>query len=694
MRRLYYDSETYSELDLPSVGAHRYATQCEIMVHAYAINDGPVVGFDNTQGDPPPEELVDALMDPETLVIAHNAQFDRWVLKYQLLEIPVERWFDTMAQAYVHSLPGSLDTLCQIFRLSEADAKHSRGRELVNLFCKPRPKNHTLRRATRLTHPAEWEEFIEYAKSDVRSMRELTRRMPKWNLRVTRPDWVADQRINDRGVQIDVDLCRAAAPAAERERASLARLVQNETLGFVESATKRDQLIAFILEAYGVSLPDLRADTLERRIEDPELPEAVKVLLRARAQASLASVAKFKKAAGASDADQRLRGAIAFSGAQRTGRRAGRLVQPQNMPRTDKRYAKQIEDCVDAVKTGAVDLIYDHPMEVLRAVTRGIFVAAPRRKLTVVDWSNIEGRGLAWCAGETWKLWAFSEYDLGVGPDLYNVAYARSFNVAVESVDKEQRQIGKVQELALGYAGGVGAFVAMALVYRMDLEELAKQVLAVATYEQKLQSEYAWEWAVEKESKKGARKWTCGLPRHIFVACHILRTLWRKAHPNVVQWWSDLEEAFRNACEAPLGWSAKVGPVTFDRVGKWVRIRLPSGRFLSYAAANVTEKGDIRYRGISQYTKQWSWQYTHGGKLAENIVQAICGDILSGGIHTAEAHGYPVVLTVHDELITEPEDLPEYNSEHLAKLVSVTPEWAAGFPLSAAGYDAYRYRKE
>jgi DNA polymerase bacteriophage-type len=689
MQRLYFDTETYSEVNLTTSGSYVYARDCEVMVVSYALEWGPVQVWDRTADPRMPADLFEWLMDEEILVVAHNSMFDRHVSKHSLgIDLPPERWFDTMVQAYVHSLPGRLDLLSKIFKLDEDEAKQGdRGRELIHLFCKPRPKNHKLRRATRETHPTEWQEFLDYAGSDIRSMRRLHHMMPRWNCKITRQDWLLDQRINDRGVQIDVELCHAAQREAEKGKRALQVEIQDATLGVLTSATQRDRFIKFLLEAYDVPLPDLTADTIERRLSDPELPEPVKELLRIRAQASLASVAKFKRAASYVNTDGRLRGAIAFSGAQRTGRRAGRGVQPQNMPRTAKRFAKVIEDVVQATKSGALDLCYDSPMEALRAVTRGIFVAAPGRKLTVVDWANIEGRGLAWSAGENWKLDAFRAYDAKTGPDLYNVAYARSFNVRVESVNKDQRQIGKVQELALGYGGGVGAFVAMALVYRMDLEELSAAVLKVAKSEDRIQSEYAYEWAVQKNR-------TLGLPRHIFVACHILRTLWRAAHPNVVQWWKDLEDGFRAAILSPEGTKHKAGPVTFDRVKKWVRMQLPSGRYLCYAGAHISDKGDLRYRGINQYTRQWSWQKTHGGKIAENAVQAICGDILSIGIQIAEDNGYPMVLSVHDELATEPLDLPEFNHWNLSKLVSVPIPWAPGFPIAAAGYDAYRYRKE
>lgn len=687
--KLWYDLETYSTVELRTAGAYVYSLDCEVMLIAYAFDDGPVKVHDLTEDARLPADLVRALRDPSVTVGAHNTQFDRWVTKHSLgFDIPPERWEDTMVQAYVHSLPGALDLLCDLFKLTDEESKNKSGRELIQLFCKPRPVNHKLRRATRETHPAEWEKFKRYAGSDITSMRLLARRMPRWNLAVTRDDWVLDQKINDRGVAIDRELCRAALREATAGKNQLKGDIQDATLGVLESATQRDKFLGYLAEVYDFPLPDLKADTIERRLADPDIPEPVKELLRIRAQASLASVAKFKAADRSCTPAGRLHGAIAFSGAQRTGRRAGRIVQPQNMPRTEKRYKKLIEEVIAAIKAGSLTMIYDEPMAALRAVTRGIFTAGPGKKLVVPDYANVEGRGLAWAAGEAWKLRAFEAFDLGSGPDLYKLAYARSFGISPDDVmdGSDERQIGKVMELALGYGGGVGAFIAMALVYGIRLEDLAAQVLPRLAYDVHSRATAIWHWAVEK-------KRTLGLPMDVYVACEALKYLWRQAHPETVSWWKELELAFLRVIAEPDE-VITVRCVEFSKVGSWVRIRLPSGRFLCYASASLTSSGSIRYRGINQYTKQWSWIKTHGGKIAENVIQAICGDLLSNGMQEAETFGYETVLTVHDELITEAPDTDEYSVEELSEIICRLPEWAFGFPLTASGYEAHRYRKE
>lgn len=694
MTTLWLDLETYSECDLKAHGTHRYAEHpsTEITVAQWAVDDGEPNVIDCTDANkcgtvPGIRKL---LQDPTVTIVAHNSMFDRTLLRHCWgIDVPVERWQDTMIKAMAHGLPGSLDKIGQIVGLADDQAKDKRGRELIQLFCKPRPKGHTLRRATRETHPKEWAEFLEYSRQDIVAMRAIDQRLPSWNYRAGHAElglWHLDQRINDRGVAVDRDLADAAIEAVRREQVRLKAEVNEQTDGLVTNASQRDNLLAFICAEYGVDLPDMKADTLRRRVDDPDLPEGVRLLLSLRLEATKTSTAKYKALVNATSADGRLRNTLQFAGAQRTARWAGRIFQPQNMPRPDMDQ-DDIDVGIEALKAGAADLFFDNVMRLTANTVRGCIVAPPSKKLVIADLSNIEGRGLAYLAGERWKLKAFAEFDQGIGHDLYKLAYARSFNVDPADVAKSGRQIGKVQELGLGYEGGVAAFLTFAAVYNMDLAELAKAVMTTATPEALEKAQGMWGWA------KGKKR-TLGLPMETYVACEILKRAWRDAHPATEALWKAAGDSVRAAIGNP-GVTFDIGQHLKARVdGKWLRIRLPSGRYLCYINPSVADDGQISYFGVNQYTRQWGSIKTYGGKIIENCTQAFARDILAYNMPSIEAKGYEIVLSVHDEILAETPDTPEFNADVLGQMMATAPVWATGIPLAAAGFETARYRKE
>lgn len=610
---LWGDTETFSECDLKTHGTHRYAehpSTC-IIVWQWALNDGEPVVEDLSDGSMPSDESMRLLLDPNVTLVFHNSMFDRTLLRHCWgIDVPVERWQDTMIKAMAHGLPGSLDKIGQIVGLEADEAKDKRGRELIQLFCKPRPKGSKLRRATRETHPKEWAEFLEYSRQDIVAMRAIDKRLPTWNYRAGHPElalWHLDQRINDRGVAVDVDLANAAITAVAAEQKRLKAEVTEQTDGLVTNTSQRDNLLAFILAEYGVDLPDLKADTVRRRLEDPDLPEGVKLLLSIRAEATKTSTAKYKALVNAVSADGRLRNTLQFAGAQRTARWAGRIFQPQNMPRPDM-DAQEIDDGIEALKGGFADLVFPSVMRLTANAVRGCIVAPPGRKLVVADLSNIEGRGLAYLAGERWKLRAFADFDAGVGEDLYKVAYGRSFNVNPKEVTGQKRQIGKVMELGLGYEGGVAAFLTFAAVYNMDLDQLAEAVYATAPREALADAQGVWTWAQKKRR-------TLGLSERVYVACEVLKRAWRDAHPMTCALWKAAGDSVRAAIANP-GVTFDIGPhLKARRDGAWLRIRLPSGRYLCYINPAVDDDGQITYFGVNQYTRQWGRIKTYGGKL-------------------------------------------------------------------------------
>jgi DNA polymerase len=698
---VWIDVETYSDVSIKN-GIHAYmeSPAFEVMIVTYAIDDFPVQIWDRTLDKEMPWDLMKAMQlvrKGAAYIVAHKSDFDRHALdKAEIFECDIQYWRDTLVQARLHSLPGSLDKLCDIFKVSSENAKHKEGRNLIHLFCKPRAKNSKIVRATRETHPKEWEQFKAYAMSDISAMRVLHKKLPRWNYAEDSfdlPLWFLDQKINDRGFATDQDLARASIDAGAIRQQDLRIEVADATLGCVSSATKRDELLAYILGAHGISLPDMKKDTLQRRLDDPELEEAVKQLIRIRLEACTTSTSKYKKLLQVISSDGRLRNALQFSGAGRTRRWSGSLFQPQNLPRPDMK-AEDIEEGIQELKSGSVDLLRS-PQEITRLMknaVRGVIVAGKGRKLVFSDLSNIEGRVQAWLAGEQWKLQAFRDYDNGTGHDLYALAYAKSFGITPEEVmdnkkngDGSMRQIGKVQELALGYEGGVGAFITFAAVYGLDLEQMTEQAWPHLDLELLKEAARAWEYA-SKQRK------TLGLRKKVYMCCDTLKRMWREAHPAISSMWKELRDAGIKAIENK-GIEIKVRKVTFRRDNNWLRIILPSGASLCYPSPRIENDGAISYLGICQYTKQWKRIYTYGGKFFEQMCQSIARDIMASNMPAIEATGYPIILTVHDEVITEPEDKEEYNEDQLSALMATAPSWASDIPLSASGVSGYRYCK-
>lgn len=711
MSTLYLDLETYSPVPIKN-GTHIYAAGAEVMILAWALDDGPVHVEDLTAA-PPSVEFTDLILDAANLVCAHNSHFDRTVMRQALPDLcpPVERWRDTMVKALAHSLPGALGALCDVLNVETDKAKDKAGKQLVQLFCKPRPTTSKIQRATRETHPVEWDRFLAYAGSDITSMRVVDKKLPSWNYTGAELAlWHLDQRVNDRGVAVDVDLAHAAISAVAKEQKILAARTSDLTLGLVGAATQRDAMLAHMLAAYGVDLPDLQQSTIERRMSDPDLPVELRELMAIRLQASTTSTAKYKALANAVSSDGRLRGTLQFCGASRTGRWAGRLFQPQNLPRPTLKQ-DEIDAGIDALKAGCADLVAPDVMRLTSSAIRGCIVAPPGRKLVVSDLANIEGRVLALLAGEEWKLQAFRDYDAGTGPDLYALSYAKSFGVTPEAVmenketgDGSMRQIGKVQELALGYEGGVGAFLTFSAAYGIDLEDMGAK--AYGSIPARIMNEANSALAYTKLNKRS----TFGLSDEAWIVCDSFKRMWRQAHPATAALWKDLQELVVKAIVNP-GTTFELGPRLRDahgplyeaaprvnlkarRDGSWLRIGLPSGRALCYPSPALKEDGTITYMGVNQYSRKWSRLSTYGGKLVENVTQAVARDVLAYPMPMIEAAGYDLVLSVHDENLTEAPDSPEFNPDHLAGIMTTLPPWAKGLPLAAAGFEAYRYKKD
>ena len=700
MTILWLDFETYSDVPIKH-GTHRYAEGAEIMLAARAIDAGPGDVLDFTAGDA--EIRMDILrkeIKAADHIAIHNAHFDRTVARHNHIEIPAEKIIDTMVLALAHSLPGSLAKLCDVLNVPTDKAKDKDGKRLINLFCMPRPKNQKLRRATRETHPEDWQKFVDYARLDIEAMRAVYKRIPKWNWTATERElWLLDQKINDRGVAIDMELVDAAIAAVDQAQVDLADQTADLTAGLVGAATQRDAVMRYLADVFDVDLADLRGSTVERLLEDDRLHPDMRQLLMVRLQASTTSTAKYRALQQATSSDGRLRGTLQFCGASRTGRWAGRLFQPQNLPRPNLK-GDVIEGGIELLKAGAASLATGNVMELTSNAIRGCIVAPPGKKLVIADLSNIEGRVLAWLAGEEWKLQAFRDYDTIIGKDakgkpirkghdLYKLTAGKILGKDPGDVTKQERQVyGKVPELALGYEGGVGAFVTFAAAYSVNLDEMAGQARANLPLPSLEKSGESWEWMQEQKRP------TFGLAKETWIACDAIKRTWRAAHPKISSFWKDLQQAVIGADEAPNAVQCAGDHVSAVRNGAWLKVILPSGRALSYPAVRV-EDGKITYTGVNQYTRAWGRIGTYGGKLAENVTQAVARDVLAATMLGIDSlGGYDIALSVHDELITEAPDSEDYNAEELARLMSINPVWAEGLPLSAAGFETYRYKKE
>lgn len=703
--KLWLDLETRSPIPIKR-GVALYSTKVEVIMAQWAIDDGPVIVEDLTGSPPPSDDLIQAAQLADE-IWAHGAEFEQHALaaKYKSpvskiapvswwpkIESPT--WRCTMALARMHGLPGGLDKLSWIFKLG-AEGKDSRGQEYIQLFCVPK-KDGTFN--DRHSHPMKWAEFLEYGGQDIVSMRAVHRKCPKWNAtpRMWRT-WHLDQKMNAKGVAVDLQLCAGALDATNKAKKKLgdrtAEITTDPLTGEaeVERTTQRNRLLAYMSD-YGVDLPDLTADTVERRLEDENLPEHIKELLRIRQQASKSSSAKYKRALD-QHVSGRLRNLLVFCGASRTGRWSGRTFQPQNLPRP-KHKPWEIALAIDLFRDGEIGTCEWGDADVMglaASCLRGIMVAEKGKKLVVADLANIEGRFMAWVAGEQWKLDAFAAYDRKEGPDLYKVSYARSFNLPDPNIiadeGDQRRQIGKVQELALQYYGGVGAFCSMADTYGLRLDDLAKAAWPVIPASIKAR-------AAANFIKAKRRGRTYDHTQRVWLVCESLVLMWRDAHPAIVNFWAELEKALPMALKNP-GKKYAVGRVVLDRQANWLRIRLPSGRYLNYPAPRHSDEWGTgaSFVGVNAYTKQWGRISTYSGKLTENIVQGGSADILIDGLLAADEAGYEPVLSVHDEAICEPLDDAAFDDRGLSRLMVESSPWTAGLPLAAKGFTAYRYAK-
>lgn len=642
MRQLFLDIETYSSVDLKVCGSYRYIESPDfaIILLAYAFDDEPVKIVD-VEMEGYPEDFVEGMHDPNTLKLAFNAQFERTCFRRIGMDIPIEQWQCVMIKALYCGYPGSLEMVSKAMQLEEK-GKLSIGKALIRLFCNPNKNGH---RVDPSTKPEDWANFQRYCINDVVSEREIYRRLegleiPEWERR----NYILDQEMNDRGVLIDLPFAKNAI--AFDERSSTDAYTRLQEITGLENPNSVSQLKDWLSEQLGKEIKELTKDSIKKLL--PEVDGDVREALVLRQLLSKSSVKKYLAMENCTGEGSRARGMFQLYGANRTGRWTSKLIQLQSLPQNHMKDLDLARRVVAENDYDLAQMLWPNIPNVLSELIRTAFVAPGGKTFAVADFSAIEARVISWVAQEEWRLDVFRTHG-----KIYEATAALMFGVPIESVTKgsELRQRGKTSELALGYAGGTDALT------RMDREERIP----------------------DSEKPSLVRRW-------------------RKANPAIVKLWTDVEERAKHTVTTHR--TCKLRDFIFAYENDTLTIQLPSGRKLCYVSpgmgSNRWGKESITYMGVNQDTKQWFPQETYGGKLVENIVQAVARDALAWSLQNVKAAGYTeMVMTIHDEIVIE---VPMENAdEHLKKIQDIMGEeipWMKGLPLRADGYTTPYYKKD
>ncbi len=638
MRILGIDLETFSTTDIKKAGGYRYAESCSILLFGYAYDDEPVEVVDMANGEEIPRFVLADLMDPGVLKIAFNAQFERTVLTHYLRQqgmLPKDRWLD--ARQWMCTM-----VLAMTLGLSEDEKKMDIGKQLIRIFCTD--KKYSKKPAE---DPERWKLFVEYNRRDVETEREIRKRL--WKHRPSKFEhelWALDQRINDRGVAIDTKLAENALILDEALGAEVVEEMREIT--HLQNPGSGQQLKEWIRQNEGLERPpaSLTKDTIPELIKTAKR-DSTKEALRLKLKIGKTSTKKYQAMLDACCEDGRVHGLLQFYGASRTGRWAGRLVQVQNLPRC---YLDDLDDAREMLRSGerdAFEFCYESTADTLSQLIRTAFVASPRGRFIDADFSAIEARVIAWLADEGWRQKVFED-----GGDIYCMSASQMFRCKVEKHGENAhlRQKGKVAELACGYGGGIGAMKAMGA----DAMGLS-------------------DWEIQDIIER-----------------------WRETSPNIVKLWGGVEQVALRAVRTPGPIRCKHG-IVFCKAGDCLFIQLPSGRRLAYQhptiGTNRFGTPALHYMGVNQTTRQWTDLETYGGKLVENIVQAIARDCLAVAMARLDAAGYRIVMHIHDEIVA---DMPEGEGslEEAAAIMSEPIDWAPGLILNADGWEDRYFKKD
>ena len=663
MIHLSIDLETYSDVNLKKAGLYRYVQSpaFEILLFAYSLDGAPTQVVDMAQGEKIPLEVIHALTDPQCLKHAYNAAFEWYCLsKYMGAQLPPSQWRDTMLHGLYSGYTAGLDATGRALGIPEDKQKLATGKALIRYFCVPcKPTKSNGGRTRNYPHhdPEKWELFKTYNGQDVVAEMEIERRLSVFPVPdFVQKQWETDLLINARGVAVDMDFCEGALELGETIRAQLTdEAVQ---LSGLQNPNSVKQLARWLSAETGDDITSLRKETIKELL-GRDNADHVQRMLEIRQELGKTSTKKYDAIEAAVCDDGRVRGLLQFYGANRTGRWAGRLVQVQNLPRTYTEPLEFARELVKGRKLDALRTVYGSPNDTLSQLIRTAFVAAPGNVLIDADFSAIEARVISWLADEEWRLEVFRTHG-----KIYEASASQMFGVPLERIRKGNpeyslRQRGKVAELALGYQGGVPAM------RQMDTGKLLADL-------------------PDEEIKDIVDKW-------------------RNTNPKIRNLWYSFNDAAIRVIQN--GGSLRVRCCTFARECDCIRgttcmtVSLPSGRKLYYVEPAVGENRwggpSITYMGVNDKNK-WDRIETYGGKLVENVVQAIARDCLAQAIEHLEAAGLPVVFHIHDEVVidTAAFDTNDAMLDKVVKIMSTPIPWAEGLPLGADGWVGAFFKKD
>ncbi len=649
IRFLSVDIETFSSVDLGKSGVYRYAESedFEILLFGYSVNGSPVRVVDLACGENLPEEIRKAISDPTVMKWAFNAQFERICLS-RFLGMPTGEYLDpvswhcTMIWSATLGLPMSLAGVGTVLGLEKQ--KLTEGKDLIRYFCVPCKATKVNGGRTRNLPEhdwTKWERFKSYNLRDVETEMEIQKKLSRFP--VPENEWrnyCLDQKINDRGVALDMELAHRAVQCDNQYREFYLR--QAREITGLENPNSVLQLRDWLWER-GVELDSLSKNAVQDLL--PDTDGDVRKVLSLRQELAKSSVKKYTAMENLVCRDSRGRGLIQFYGASRTGRYAGKLLQVQNLPQNHLPDLETARALVQSGNFDALEMLYDSVPNVLSELIRTAIVPKKGCRFIVSDFSAIEARVLSWFAGEQWRLDTFTQ-----GGDIYCASASQMFGVPVEKhgINGELRQKGKQAELACGYGGSVGAMKSMGAV-RMGVKEEELQPLVDA---------------------------------------------WRQANPRIVQFWWEVDRAAKTCVKQHV--PTQVGKLRFEYQSGILFIQLPSGRRLAYAKPRMGENrfgGEaITYEGVGTGRK-WERLETYGAKCVENIVQGTARDLLALALLRLEQAGYPVVMHCHDEAICEV-PIGQGSVKEVNRIMAVSPEWAEGLPLKADGFETEFYKKD
>ena len=655
-KKLFIDIETYSETDLKACGVYRYVDDptFEVQLFGYAYDDDPVAVVDFASGESLPPQVLADMTNPRVVKIAHNANFERTCLtKWLGAYMDPAQWECTAVRASTLGLPRSLADVGEVLGLGEDEKKMAIGKRLVMYFakpCAPTKTNGGRRRNLPSHEPEKWALYKEYNRQDVvteRAIYHLMETEPA-TIQAERDLWGLDQKINEGGVLIDTELVENIIDYSNQRQRDLEDRARE--ISGIENPSSFQQIRRW-LNTKGIDPDTLDKDGVKdiiKQYKDSE-PEVVE-FMQIRQELGKTSVAKYDAIDRALCHDNRVRGMLQFYGAVRTGRWAGRIVQLQNLPQNKLRDLDLAHRIVKDGDFELLELLYPSPLDVFSQLIRTSFIAGKGKTFAVADYSAIEARVIAWLAGEEWRLEVFKTHG-----KIYEASASQMFHVPVEEITKDSplRKKGKVAELALGYQGAVGA------IKKMGGEEMG---------------------LTEEEMQ------------------HIVNA-WRDSNTKITGLWQTLEKAAKKAISHPgVDFTVQHG-ITFTMRGKTLYVTLPSGRALAYQEARlarVLQRTSIKYKGQNQTTQKWEEIDTYGGKITENITQAVARDCLGAAMLRLDKAGYRPLFHVHDEVIIEvAEETAEADMARIREIMALRDlDWTAGLPLNADGYLTPYYKKD